>query len=140
MSRNLEDPFITGMRQNLNEYNANAEQRLLTRARRAKRRRITTRVIIAAIAVTLGLATGTALAQITEAEAATQQQINRFIRANDGIPPCKWEDGSGQPGPCVWFGRFGNGTGPSYIAMPDGPDKDNDKDIVFLTGPKAERY
>jgi hypothetical protein len=30
--------------------------------------------------------------------------------------PCKYEDGSGQKGPCVWDARhMGNGSGRSYI-------------------------
>lgn len=136
-----EDPFITGMRTNLNAFNANAEQRLVMKARKAKRNRVITRVIIGAIGATLGITTGLIVTDLVDANAATQQQINRFIRSENGIAPCTHEDGSSQPGTCVWWaGKQGNGEGYSYLAVPDGRDANDDDDIIYITGPKAVRY
>lgn len=110
-------------------------------ARLAKRRRITTRITIGVLMLSLGIATGSAISTLTDADAATQQQINRYIRSEGGIPPCTHEDGSGQAATCVWWAKIqGNGDGHSYLAVPDGADKDNDDEIIYITGPDAVRY
>ena len=111
------------------------------KARKARRRVRRNRFIGYALAAVVGLGVGTLIVNATEADAATQAQINRFIRSEHGIPPCKWEDGSGTPGvpersACYW----NDGSGWAFIALPDGKDRDDDKDIVYLTGPKAVRY
>lgn len=50
---------------------------------------------------------------------------NKFIRAHGGIPPCKWEDGSGQPGMCLWDGAtMGNGKGDTVVMVPTKPGRD----------------
>lgn len=140
-----EDPFITGMRTNLNAFNTKADARVV-KARKARRKRITGRILLGALSMAVGLGIGTALVNTTEADAITQAQINRYIKSENGIPPCRWEDGSGTPGvgdksPCYWNAKtMGDGDGWSFIAMPDGKDKDDDKDIVYLNGPLAERY
>jgi hypothetical protein len=55
---------------------------------------------------------------------------NKYIRAHGGIPPCTQEDGSGQPKPCYWNAQVqGNGTGRSFVIVPDG----GDGRIVYLT-------
>lgn len=78
---------------------------------------------------------GVAIAE--NADAVSQVTINKYIRANGGIPPCTHEDGSGQPGPCYWdASERGNGKGYDYVAV---PVKGKDKAIVYLTGPKAVR-
>lgn len=108
------------------------------RRRGARSRRITRVFAVGIVATMLG--GGVAIVQNMEAEAATQAQINRFIRANGGLPPCKWEDGSGQAGPCVWIAsKSGDGNGDSLVAMPDGADKDDDKELIYITGPLAVR-
>lgn len=116
------------------------------KARRSMRSRFITKMFVFG---TLGLAIGGGIAIVQnapEADAITQAQINRYIKSENGIPPCRWEDGSGTPGvgdksPCYWNAKaMGDGNGWSFIAMPDGKDKDDDKDIVYLNGPLAERY
>lgn len=46
---------------------------------------------------------------------------DRYIRAvlrTGGIPPCKWEDGSGQRGPCVWDAvTMGNRSGGDAVVF-----------------------
>lgn len=135
-----EHPFITEMRTNLNSFNEKAQQRAI-RQRKARRKRIALRIGLYAVSLTVGLVVGNAIVNATEADAGSQTQVNRYIRAHGGIAPCTHEDGSGQHGPCYWDASArGNGKGYDYIAMPDGKDKDDDKDIVYLTGPKAVRY
>lgn len=90
-----------------------------------------------AVGVIAALIGGT-VAIAEHADAVSQVTINKYIRANGGIPPCTHEDGSGQPGPCYWNAKKrGNGKGYDYIAV---PVKGGDKAIVFLNGPKAKRY
>lgn len=53
---------------------------------------------------------GVAIAE--NADAVSQVTINKYIRANGGIPPCTHEDGSGQPGTCYWdASEHGDGKG-----------------------------
>lgn len=123
-----------------NTHKAEQEKKIM-KTRKTLRRQRRNRYIGYALAAVVGLGVGTALVNVTEADAATQAQINRFIRSEHGIPPCKWEDGSGTPGvpekaACYW----NDGSGWAFIAVADGRDKDDDKDIVYLTGPKAVRY
>lgn len=134
-----QDPFITEMRTSLTAFNSKAEQRSI-RARKAQRKRMVGRVVLCAVAMVAGLGVGTVIVNITEADAITQAQINRYIKSEGGVPPCTHEDGSGQ-GICYWNAKAqGNGDGDSYISLPDGKDKDDDKDLVYLTGPLAVRY
>lgn len=109
--------------------------------RRSMRSRRITKMFAVGIGAAL-IGGGVAIVQnAPEADAITQAQINRYIKSENGIPPCRWEDGSGQPGPCYWNAKVqGNGDGWSFVAMPDGKDKDDDKDLVYLNGPLAERY
>lgn len=113
-----EDPFITGMRTNLNDFNAKAEQRVIT-ARKAQRKRKVWRVVIAIVAATAGLGMGTIIANSTSADAIGQVAINKFIRANGGIAPCTEEDGSGQPGMC-----FYDDGDDAVVNVPTAPGKD----------------
>ena len=116
------------------------------KARKARRRARRNRFIGYVLAAVVGLGVGTLIVNATEADAITQAQINRYIKSENGIPPCRWEDGSGTPGvgdksPCYWNAKtMGDGNGWSFVAMPDGKDKDDDKDIVYLNGPDAVRY
>lgn len=90
-----------------------------------------------AVGIIAALIGGT-VAIAEHADAVSQVTINKYIRANGGIPPCTHEDGSGQPGICYWdASERGNGKGYDYVAV---PVKGQDKRIVFLTGPKAKRY
>lgn len=106
---------------------------------RAKRRnRIVRKVAVAIIAATIGIGVGTAIVNATDADAVSQVTINKYIRANGGIPPCTHEDGSGQPGMCYWdASERGVKGGYDFIAV---PRAHQDKAIVYLTGPKAKRY
>lgn len=132
-----EDPFISEMRTNLNAFNAKAEERA-AKARKAQRRTRRNRYIGYALAAILGIGVGTAIVNATEAEAVSQVRINKYIRANGGIPPCKHEDGSGQPGLCFWdASERGNGKGHDYLAA---SVKGKDDRIIYITGPKAKRY
>lgn len=112
--------------------------------RRGGRGAFLTRMFAVGIVATM-LGGGLAIVQNVEAEAISQAKINAYIRSENGIPPCKWEDGSGTPGvpeksPCYWNAKtMGDGNGWSFIAMPDGKDKGDDKDIVYLNGPLAVR-
>lgn len=113
----------------------------IAKARKARRKRLVGRIALYVVSATIGLGVGTVLVNTTQADAVSQTAINKYIRAHGGIAPCKWEDGSGQAGPCVWLASVqGNGQGVSFVAMPDGADKDDDKEIVYLSGPKAKRY
>lgn len=97
-------------------------------------------VYVALAGALMAATLGGAVLHATQTEAASQTQINRYIRSHDGIPPCAEEDGSDQPRTtCVWWGRFGNGKGESVLLVPDGRDKDDDKDVIFITGPLAVR-
>lgn len=117
------------------------QEKRIMKARKAMRRQRRNRYIGYALAAVVGLGVGTAIVNATEADAITQAAINRYIRSEGGIPPCTHEDGSGQPGPCYWNAKVqGNGDGWSFVAMPDGKDKDDDKDLVYLNGPLAVRY
>lgn len=72
-----------------------------------------------------------AVLHATQTEAASQSQINQFIRANGGIPQCKHEDGSGQPGMCVFHGnKQGNKKGDTIVLVPTKPG--HDKRVVVL--------
>ena len=54
------------------------------------------------------------------------------IRAWAGMPPCKYEDGSGQVLPCYWNAKMrGNGTGKSFIAVTPSK-KGADPRIIFI--------
>lgn len=116
-------------------------QQKVRKPRRSMRSRFITKMFAVGIGAAL-LGGGAAIVQqAPEADAITQAQINRYIRSENGIAPCTHEDGAGQAGPCVWLAsKRGNGKGDSYVAMPDGADKDDDKEIVYITGPLAERY
>lgn len=107
-----------------------------TRRRRLRRIRRTGWIALTAVLVGSGVFFAT-----TQADALSQVTINKFIRANGGIPPCTHEDGSGQPGRCFWNAKTnGDGQGNSIILVQDGPDADDDKDVIFITGPKASRW
>lgn len=98
--------------------------------RRGGRGRFLTRMFAVGITAAL-LGGGVAIVQNTDAEAATQAQINAYIRSEGGIPPCKWEDGSGQPGMCLWDARKrGNGKGDVVVLVPTKPG--HDKRVVVL--------
>lgn len=107
--------------------------------RSVRSKRITRMFTVGILAAMLG--GGVAIVQqAPQADAITQTQINRYIKSEGGIPPCTHEDGAGQ-GICYWNAKtMGDGNGDSLISLPDGRDKDDDKDIVYLTGPLAERY
>lgn len=112
--------------------------------RRKPRRSMRSKFIARLFAVGIGAAMlggGVAIVQnAPQADAITQAQINRYIKSENGIPPCTHEDGSGQ-GICYWNAKtMGDGNGDSLISLPDGKDKGDDKDIVYLTGPLAVRY
>jgi len=103
-----------------------------------RRKRLFRKAIIAVVAMAAGVGTGLAIVNATEADAVSQVTINKYIRANGGIPPCTHEDGSGQPGVCYWdASERGNGKGDDYVAI---SKKHSDDRIVYLTGPKAKRY
>lgn len=107
-----------------------------TRIKAKRRGRIARKVAVAVVSIAVGLGIGIAVA--SNSDAVSQVTINKYIRANGGVPPCTHEDGSGQPGPCYWdASERGNGKGYDYVAV---PVKGKDKAIVFLTGPKAKRY
>lgn len=66
-----------------------------------------------------------------EANGSSQSQINAYIRSKGGIPPCKYEDGSGQPGLCYWDGsKRGNKKGAQIVNVPTKPG--HDKRAVIL--------
>lgn len=47
------------------------------------------------------------------------------VRALNGVPPCYHEDGSGQPGACVWLGLYrGNHGGDDILFVPTRPGQD----------------
>lgn len=53
------------------------------------------------------------------------------IRAWAGMPPCRYEDGSGQALPCYWNAKVrGNGKGRSFIAVT--PAKKGDDPRIIL--------
>jgi hypothetical protein len=91
-------------------------------------KRIIKRTVIGVVAAAVGFAMGTGIVALTtpEADAGSRTAINKFIRANGGIPPCKWEDGSGQPGMCYW----NDGSGDAIVLVPTKPGKD--KRVVVL--------
>jgi hypothetical protein len=89
-------------------------------------RRIIRRAVLAVIAAVAGITVGTIGAGMTEAGAVSQATINRYIRDNGGIPPCKEEDGSGQPGMCFWD----DGSGDAIVLVPTKPGQD--KRVVVL--------
>jgi len=104
-----------------------------------QRKRIIRRAVLVVAIMLVGVGVGTVAA--SQSEAVSQVTINKFIRANGGIPPCTHEDGSGQPGRCFWNAKTnGDGQGHSVILVQDGPDADDDKDVIFITGPKASRW
>lgn len=105
--------------------------------RRGARSRFITRMFAVGIAAAM-VGGGLAIVQnAPEADAASQAQINRYIRSEGGIPPCTHEDGSGQAATCVWWaGRQGNGKGYSYIAV---TRTGQDDAIIYITGPQAVR-
>lgn len=54
------------------------------------------------------------------------------IRAWAGMPPCRYEDGSGQALPCYWNAKMrGNGKGKSFIAVTPSK-KGDDPRIIFI--------
>lgn len=97
-----------------------------------QRKAIIKRAVIVVTAMLVGVVIGTIGA--AQSDAVSQVTINKFIRANGGIPPCTQEDGSGQPGLCYGSTeRFGP-TGHPYVLVPD-PIKGhpgNDKRVVWL--------
>lgn len=99
--------------------------------RRSMRSRFITKIFAWGTAGLL-IGSGIAIAQnAPEADATSQAAINQYIRANGGIPPCKHEDGSGQPGMCLFDSRVrGNKTGNVIVLVPEkGAD---DKRVVVL--------
>lgn len=95
-------------------------------------------MVIAGIIGTAVGVSGALIATAGDADAVSQVTINKYIRANGGIPPCTHEDGSGQPGMCYWdASERGVKGGYDFIAV---PRAHQDKAIVYLTGPKAKRY
>lgn len=98
--------------------------------RRGARSRFITRMFAVGIVATM-LGGGLAIVQNMEAEAISQAKINAYIRSEGGIPPCTHEDGSGQPGMCLWDGRTrGNGKGDVVVLVPTKPGQD--KRVVVL--------
>lgn len=106
--------------------------------RRTRTRRIIGRVVWYVAMAVLGAILGTMAVGLTDANAGSQTQVNRYIVNAGGIPPCIHEDGSGQKSTCVWWAaKRGNGKGDSYLAI---TTKGGDDKIVYITGPKARRY
>jgi hypothetical protein len=101
-----------------------------------QRKGIIKRAVIAVLMLGVGVGVGTigATAFAPDSDAVSQVTINKYIRANGGIPPCTYEDGSGQPGLCYGSTeRFGP-DGHPYVLVPD-PIKGqpgNDKRVVWL--------
>lgn len=102
---------------------------------RTPRRSMRSRFITKMFAFGIGAAVlggGLAIAQNAEADAdrPTNSEIAK-VRALGGIPPCKWEDGSGQNGICWWDSRNrGNRDGDVVVLVPvKGAD---DKKVVVL--------
>lgn len=65
----------------------------------------TAKMFAAAIAGILIGGLGAVAQNATPAHATSQTEVNQYIRSNGGIPPCTHEDGSGQPGMCLWDAR-----------------------------------
>jgi hypothetical protein len=93
--------------------------------------RIRTIIIATLTAITLAgggsLMTAANAAPSTQATATREMPSDRYIRAvlrSGGIPPCKWEDGSGQRGPCAidfaTFGAHPNADGDLVVMVPTG--------------------
>lgn len=91
------------------------------------------RTIIIATLTAIALAGGGSLATAANAAPApsttAQREMpsDRYIRAvlrSGGIPPCKWEDGSAQRGPCaIDFSTWGSNPNPNgdlIILVPTG--------------------
>jgi len=100
-----------------------------------KRKRIIVRAVIAVVSLVLGVATGTVVATVVapDSDAVSQTTINQYIRANGGIPPCKEEDGSGQPGKCYWDAAHrGDGNGHPAVLVPVPGHPGADKTVVWL--------
>lgn len=82
------------------------------------------RRIIAPALVLAALLTGGNLFAASADTSPTISQDIRTVRALDGIPPCKYEDGSGQRGACVWLdSRDGKIEGNHVLNVPNGKDK-----------------
>ena len=95
------------------------------------------RTIIIATLTAIALAGGGSIATAgaapsTQATATREMPSDRYIRAvlrSGGIPPCKWEDGSGQRGPCaIDFATFGSN-----------PNADGDLVVFVPTGVNAQK-
>ena len=70
------------------------------------------------------------LALLTLAPATADASVDR-------TPPCKYEDGSGQGGRCVWDARhMGNGSGHSLLIINGG---DDDARYIRITHRRAHR-
>jgi hypothetical protein len=93
------------------------------------------RAALAVISAVIGFGTA-ALVNTTfapDSEAVSQTTINQYIRANGGIPPCKEEDGSGQPGKCYWDAAHrGDGNGHPAVLVPVPGHPGADKTVVWL--------
>jgi hypothetical protein len=101
-------------------------ERKIVKQRRRIIKRVTTFALVGVIAAGIGGFIAT-----QDAVATSQATVNRFIRDAGGIPPCKWEDGSGQPGICFFDSRVrGNKKGDVIVLVPvKGAD---DKKVVVL--------
>lgn len=100
-----------------------------------QRKTIIRRAVLAVVALAVGVGVGVAVSTVTapDSDAVTQTMINRYIRANGGIPPCKEEDGSGQPGLCYWDAAHrGDGNGHSAVLVPVPGHPGEDKIVVWL--------
>jgi hypothetical protein len=105
------------------------------RQRKAKRRLIAKRAALAVISAVIGFGTAALVntAMAPDSDAVTQTTINQYIRANGGIPPCKEEDGSGQPGKCYWDAAHrGDGNGHPAVLVPVPGHPGADKTVVWL--------
>lgn len=86
-------------------------ERQFARTNKRLRRQRYLMVIAGIIGTAVGIA-GVLVATANESDAVSQVTINKYIRANGGIPPCTHEDGSGQPGTCYWdASEHGDGKG-----------------------------
>lgn len=107
------------------------EMQFNERKRAKQSKRLVKRLVIAVIATALGVGTGLVGQAVyaQHSDAASQTAINQYIRDHGGIPPCRYEDGSGQPGACYWNGGKNN-KGDLLVMVPTRPG--HDKRAVIL--------